>query len=125
MTQAGSDVQTLESRTRAIGRELFALVRRHGPAEPWWERWAMRQTMRDEAIKAQLFRFVDVLPALRTTPQVNDHVREYLESVADRLPRPLGAAVSWVPHDGWLGKQFAGITRANAQRMALRFIAAS
>src|SRR5947208_15412464 len=115
MNRTGLDPQTLEPRTREIGRELFALVRRHGPAEPWWDRWLMRQTMRDEAVKAQLFRFVDALPGLTRAGQVNDHLREYLGEVRDRLPGPLGRTIDWLPHDGWLGEKLANLTRRNAR----------
>ena len=43
----------------------------------------------------------------------------------DRLPGSLGWAVQWIPHDGWLGNRFAGVTRFGATRMARRFIAAA
>ena len=115
---------SLESRTRDIGRDLFALVRRRGSGEPWWDRLMMRLTMRDEAVKAQLFRFVDVLPALTSPSQVNGHLREYLGGVRSRLPGPLGRAVGWIPQDGWAGRRLAAFTRAGATRMARRFIAA-
>ena len=53
----------LETRTRAIGGELFARAA-GGVGGVWRDRWVMGRLMRDEAVKAQLFRFVDVLPAL-------------------------------------------------------------
>src|SRR4051812_23816280 len=127
MAQAVTDTLpvTLEARTREIGRDLFARIRRAGPGEPWWDRWVMGRMMGDESVKAQLFRFVDVLPALTSPAAVNAHLREYLAPVAGRLPGPLGRAVGWVPRDGWLGKRFANLTHFGARRMALRFIAAS
>src|SRR5689334_19717440 len=123
MAQPATD--TFDARTRDIGHDLFARVRRLGPGEPWWDRWVMGRMMGDESVKAQLFRFVDVLPALSSPAAVNAHLREYLAPVAGRLPGPLGRAVGWVPRDGWLGKRFASLTRSSARRMALRFIAAS
>jgi len=36
-----------------------------------WERYLMDVGMRDERVKAQLFRFIDVLPVLGTPGQIN------------------------------------------------------
>ena len=117
----------LETRTREIGRQVFKLSREGDgrAAEPWWDRWMMGLTMRDERVKSQLFRFIDVLPALREPAQINAHLREYLGSVRERLPGGLGLAINWLPSDGWLGGKISGLARSNARRMARRFIAAS
>ena len=122
----GYDTQ-LDSRTRDIGARLFAAVRRRGEgAGSWLDRRLMQFSMRDEAVKAQLFRFVDVLPALRSPAQVNSHLREYLSDVRGNLPFALAKGVDWLPRDGGLlGKPVAQLARANARRMARRFIAAS
>ena len=101
----------LESRTREIGRAVFARVRRAGDSsgEPWWDRWLMQQGMRDEAVKAQLFRFIDVLPAL-ASPAAGE--RPPPRVPADR-PRPAARRRSagrsrWLPGGGgWLGKPLA------------------
>ncbi|HZK80168.1 MAG TPA: proline dehydrogenase family protein, partial [Humisphaera sp.] len=116
-----------ESRAVQIGREIFSRV---GHASNHvngsrWEQWLMDLGMRDERVKAQLFRFIDVLPTLATPMQINEHLRGYLSGVRDRLPGPLGRAVQWIPQDGWLGNRFAGVTRLGATRMARRFIAAA
>ena len=81
--------------------------------------------MRDEQVKAQLFRFVDVLPVLNADAQVNEHLREYLSSVSRRLPLLSGRAVRFIPRHGWVGHFLADLTRHNATRMARRFIAAT
>src|SRR4051812_24655485 len=69
----------LEKRTKAIGRELFARMDRQRGQRGTSARGGVRErvydavmqgTMRDEALKTQLFRLVDVLPALRTAEQV-------------------------------------------------------
>ena len=125
MVSPGTDV---ESRTRDIGRELFAAARRlerSASTEAWRDRLMMRWGMRDERLKAQLFRFVDVLPVLASSQQVNGHLREYLSTVSDRLPPGAGRALRWLPDDGWLGRRVAELARTNARRMARRFIAAT
>ena len=70
--------QPVEERTRQIGRELFARARELGSGEPWLDRVLMYQGMRDERVKAELFRFVDVLPALSSNEHVTGHLKEYL-----------------------------------------------
>lgn len=116
----------LEDRTRQIGRELFSRLHQEHllPLAPkWWDERLMALSMRDPAIKVQLFRLVDTLPALQTKPAIARHLREYLQTVNDRLPVPLRAAVNWLPNDGVLGGIVAAAARFNATRLARRFIA--
>src|SRR5512132_605027 len=100
----------LESRTQQIGRDLFARARRAektSPSDGFLDRVLMKWGMRDEQLKAQLFRFIDVLPALTTPRQLNTHLREYLGTVRDRLPLGAGAALRMLPDDGFLGRRVA------------------
>jgi RHH-type proline utilization regulon transcriptional repressor/proline dehydrogenase/delta 1-pyrroline-5-carboxylate dehydrogenase len=83
----------------------------------------MAFTMRDEAVKVQLFRLVDTLPALHSDQGVTRHLREYLQTVDGRLTPALRRAVGWIPNDGFLGGVVAGAARFNATRLARRFIA--
>ena len=46
----------------------------------------MAWAMNDEAVKVQLFRFIDVLPMLTTPEDIARHLEEYLDDVRDRLP---------------------------------------
>src|SRR5437867_1029380 len=118
----------LESRTQEIGRDLFARARRaekSSPSDGLLDRMLMKWGMRDEQLKAQLFRFIDVLPVLSTPRQINSHLREYLGTVRDRLPPGAGLALKMLPDDGWLVSRAAALTRSNTRRMARRFIAAT
>jgi hypothetical protein len=84
-----STAAAIEERIREIGHALFAGVRRRKPlpfTQAWLDNLAMGWTMRDEALKVQLFRFVDALPGLRTNEQINRHLSEYLGPVSHRLP---------------------------------------
>jgi len=83
----------------------------------------MALTMRDPALKVQLFRLVDTLPALRSDRAVTRHLREYLRSVDGHLPAALKRMVQWLPEDGLTGGLVAGAARFNATRLARRFIA--
>ncbi len=120
---------SIETRTQEIGREIFARVGTDSPsvASPqWWDELLMELTMRDEAIKVQLFRFVDALPALGTPGQIAAHVREYFEQIKGRLPRIVRAAINLLPYNGQgslIASLVAKAARFNANRLARRFIA--
>ena len=90
--QAGRDEirasDSIERRTREIGRELFAEVG-HGPSiadRAWWDDRVMALTMDDSRVKVQLFRFIDALPALTSDESVGRHLREYLGQAGDAVP---------------------------------------
>jgi RHH-type proline utilization regulon transcriptional repressor/proline dehydrogenase/delta 1-pyrroline-5-carboxylate dehydrogenase len=118
----------LETLTRRIGKELFARVERPallplGPA--WWDDRLMEWSMGDEAIKVQLFRFVDVLPLLRTPGDVARHLREYFGEADGRLPPWMKLGLHWLPERGGLGGALATTARRSAERLARKFIAGS
>ena len=89
----------------------------------WWDDRLMEWTMSDEAIKVQLFRFIDVLPLLRSPADISRHLREYFAEAAAHLPGLLRQALRWLPDDGLLGRLLAAMTNISALRMARRFIA--
>ncbi len=121
------DTPEIEARTLALGHEIFARVQaqaRHpGPAQ-WLDDAMMNVAMADEHVKAQLFRFVDVLPALRTSRQVARHLQEYLHDSQDRLSPVLRRAIGWIPEDGWAAPLIAMAAHFNVRRLARKFIAA-
>ena len=84
--------ESIERRTREIGRELFERIGR-GPSpwqRAWWDDRLMDLTLGDPQVKVQLFRFIDALPALPTAESVRRHLAEYLDEAGDA--RPLVAA---------------------------------
>ncbi len=116
----------LEARTQAIGREIFSRVRgHHALLDGWPQQLMMNWGMSDERVKAQLFRFVDVLPTLGSARAVNTHLREYLETVGARLPALASRLIERVPDGGWIARLSANAARWGARAMARRFIAAS
>jgi RHH-type proline utilization regulon transcriptional repressor/proline dehydrogenase/delta 1-pyrroline-5-carboxylate dehydrogenase len=118
----------LETLTLRYGREIFGRLERptplpFGPA--WWDERLMEWSMGDEAIKVQLFRFVDVLPLLRTPADITRHLREYFGETRDRLPGWLTFVLRWLPSSGVLGDLLAKTARRSAKRLARKFIAGS
>src|SRR5437773_9801598 len=118
------DMDVVESRTREIGREIFARARQGGDDAGWLDRRLMELGLRDDRVKAQLFRFVDVLPALSSPAQINRLLRQYMEPVSDRLPGLIRQMIAYLPEDGWLGARVGDAARFGVSRMAHRFIAA-
>jgi RHH-type proline utilization regulon transcriptional repressor/proline dehydrogenase/delta 1-pyrroline-5-carboxylate dehydrogenase len=119
------DVETL---TQRYGREIFARIDRAGPVPftpGWWDDRLMEWSMDDEAVKVQLFRFVDVLPLLRTPAAITSHLREYFGEARDRLPSWLTLGLRALPSDGVLGRLLAGTAHRSAERLARKFIAGS
>jgi RHH-type proline utilization regulon transcriptional repressor/proline dehydrogenase/delta 1-pyrroline-5-carboxylate dehydrogenase len=119
---------SVEDRTRAYGREIFARVDRRGPAPftpGWLDERLMQFTMGDEAVKVQLFRFIDALPSLQSSEQIATHLREYFEEAGEHLPKWLQRASGWMPRNGVAGRVLAWAADRNARRMAHRFIAGS
>jgi RHH-type proline utilization regulon transcriptional repressor/proline dehydrogenase/delta 1-pyrroline-5-carboxylate dehydrogenase len=118
----------LEARTHHYGREIFGRLEGAGsvPFGPaWWDERLMEWTMGEEALKVQLFRFVDVLPQLHTPADIIRHLREYFGEAADSLPRWVNALVSRMPSQGPIAWLVAGVARRSAERLARKFIAGS
>jgi RHH-type proline utilization regulon transcriptional repressor/proline dehydrogenase/delta 1-pyrroline-5-carboxylate dehydrogenase len=118
----------LETLTQSYGRDIFSRLAqsRTIPLGPrWWDDRLMSWTMNDEAVKVQLFRFIDVLPMLQRFPDVNNHLRQYFEEAWEHLPRWLRPAVRRIPEKGWAGSLLARTASRSAGRLARRFIAGS
>ncbi len=79
--------------------------------------------MSDESVKVQMFRFVDVLPMLRTHEAITRHLQEYFDEVRRRLPFAVRMGLDISQPNSVLGRALALNARSNALRMARRFIA--
>lgn len=79
----------------------------------------MDLAMRDPNVKTRLFRFVDVLPTLRTPAEVARHLKEYLDAVSERLPRSVRAAVKV---GGLASYLLSGGVNAQVTALARRFM---
>ena len=101
----------IEQQTQAIGREIFARIQTESPSVfhfSWWDEKILEWCMRDEALKVQMFRFIDVLPMLKTGEQVAQHLQEYFLDHQDLFP----VAVQW-------GLNVASLGAAPARAVAL------
>jgi RHH-type proline utilization regulon transcriptional repressor/proline dehydrogenase/delta 1-pyrroline-5-carboxylate dehydrogenase len=117
-----------EKRTVAYGREIFARSDRNGPlpfTPAWFDDVMMNVTMSQEALKVQLFRFIDTLPLLRDPEVIVDHLREYLEAAAKQLPWWVRWGTRLLPRRGFWGRLLANSAKWNATHLARRFISGS
>jgi RHH-type proline utilization regulon transcriptional repressor/proline dehydrogenase/delta 1-pyrroline-5-carboxylate dehydrogenase len=103
-------------------------VNRSGPlifSPAWLDDLLMGWSMADEAVKVQLFRFIDALPLLKTPESVARHLQEYFAVIRSRLPGWMRLGLRCLPERGMGGRLLAWSARVNAQRLAKRFIAGS
>jgi len=114
----------IEASVREIGERLFKLMEEHPSPGILSKKGAyariMEWSMKDPAFKAQLFRFVDVLPSLGSSSEVVRHLREYLGDKAVELSPAMKtglAAASFAPGI------VAGAVKANVSSMAGQFVA--
>ena len=124
----GVNDDRIEQRTLEIGRDLFGRVQHRSPSifhGRWWEDRLMSWAMGDEAVKVQMFRFVDVLPMLKDHHAIARHLDEYFEDVRDKLPWAARVGLDLSVNNTILSRALAYNARTNAARMARRFIAGS
>ena len=118
----------LEARILARGKELFAVLGAETPSvfnKNWWTGKVMDWSMSHEDFKVQLFRFIDVLPYLRTEEMLSDHIREYFAR-GESVPAVLKLGAKSAGVGGRLGMKVLGKTiRKNLENMARQFIIGS
>lgn len=111
----------LQAEIEACGLEIFArmLNQKAGVFENLTGR-LMDWSMQNEALKVQLFRFVDVLPTLNSPREIARHAREYLGRAAG-LPAPVQWGIGVSQRLPWLAS-FA--SRKGVEQMGKTFILA-
>ena len=116
----------IEQQTRTIGREIFARLKTESPSVfhlAWWDEKILDWCMRDETVKVQMFRFIDVLPMLKTGEQVARHLQEYFLDHKEILPLAVQWGLNFASPRSAAARAIALAVRRNASRMAQRFIA--
>src|SRR5213083_2848556 len=103
------------------GSRIFELVDKH--PEPLFSKAGLYQrllalSMRDEQFKVQLFRFVDVLPSLRGSSEIIEHLDEYFSD--DGFGPLVGVGVRLARIVPWVSGR---VLRWNVSGMARQFIA--
>ncbi len=120
------DLAAIAGTTREVGREIFERLPRRRPTilqRQWWDDRIMDWAMRDESVKVQMFRFVDVLPMLTTSTDVVQHLQEYFDEVRSALPSAVRLGMAMARPGSVVGRAVAMAARRNASSQARRFIA--
>ncbi|HEY8993963.1 MAG TPA: proline dehydrogenase family protein [Lacunisphaera sp.] len=114
----------LETIIKAKGDQLFALMDQQPPPALFSKKGAyarlMEWSMKDPAFKAQLFRFVDVLPTLSSSAEIVRHLQEYLGDKAVALNPALKAGLA---ASSFAPGLVAGPVKAQIVDMANQFVA--
>ena len=114
----------IEHDVQRLGRSLHQRLRDRKPGlfeAAYWQALLLDRAMRDPALKTDLFRLVDALPALTTSDQIARHAREYLLADGRELPTGLGLALR-ATENPLAASLSAYIIKKNVRAMGERFI---
>ena len=120
------DDQRIEQETQRIGRELFRLVHQHGARlseQNLWARQVMRWCLGEPRVRAQVLRFVDVLPSLRSSRAIVEHLRAAFPSSEFHLPASLRVGVALARPSLVTATAAAAAVRFLVSQVARQFIA--
>jgi RHH-type proline utilization regulon transcriptional repressor/proline dehydrogenase/delta 1-pyrroline-5-carboxylate dehydrogenase len=118
--------EEIERETQVIGREIFARLQTESPSVfqlAWWDEKILDWCMRDDTLKVQMFRFIDVLPMLKTSEQVAQHLQEYFLDHKEIFPIAVQWGLNFASQRSPAARAVAMAVRRNVTRMAQRFIA--
>src|SRR5438874_3896552 len=113
----------LQSEIERRGKRIFELVDQHPErlfSKAGFYQRLMAVSMQDEQFKGQLFRFVDVLPSLRRSSEIVEHLEEYFAEMRDGSAPLIHAGVRLARIIPWVS---ARVLRWNVSGMARQFIA--
>lgn len=87
----------------------------------FWQGKLIEWVIKDPDFKRDLFRFVDVLPALQSHQNVSKHIKEYFLKENRELPGVIAAALK-AASGSWTSKLGAGTIKHQIEGLAHRFI---
>ena len=115
-----------ESEIKQVGLAIFEGMKGIKPSifqKDWWSGKMMDLSMKDEAFKVEMFRFVDVFPTLRDPVQVATHLQEYFCRPDQDFPASFQWGLNRVKPEGMIAKMAAGQIEKQVTGMASKFIA--
>ncbi|HVO31468.1 MAG TPA: L-glutamate gamma-semialdehyde dehydrogenase [bacterium] len=117
---------SLQNDVRAIGEQIFQQMSGESPSifkKDYWSGRIMEWSMKDESFKVDMFRFVDVLPVLKSSDTVAQHLNEYFNRPGQNTPAVVKTLIGAAGMLGGLTEKIASSTiRKNVNDMAERFI---
>lgn len=118
---------SLEQHTQAVGRDLFAAQRkqrRNSLSEAIYAQMLKLATS-DDRLKTELFRFIDVLPAMTSDHSTAQHLIEYVQQPGVKLPAVAGKALALAEKLPFGDTLIAQSAHIGARTMSQRMIAGS
>src|SRR5438105_3230761 len=116
---------SFESEIRSFGEQIFGAMEGASPSifnKEWWSGRIMEWSMKDESFKVDMFRFVDVLPVLKTPEQIAKALKEYFNRPGQETPGFVKAAVTAAGLGSIAGRLASSTIKKNVTDMAERFI---
>ena len=116
-------MRSLQSEIEERGTRILRLVDQHADSifsKAGFYQRLMAFAMRDEQFKSRLFRFIAVLPSLRKSNEIVEHLEEYFVDMRDGLAPLVHTGVRLARVFPWLS---ASLLRWNVSGMAHQFIA--
>src|SRR6059058_4515151 len=116
-------MRSLQSEVEQRGTRIFELIDQHPGSlfsKAGFYQRMMALSMRDEQFKVQMFRFVDVLPSLRKSGDIVQHLEEYFAGMRNGFAPVIRTGVRVARVVPWIS---AFILRRNVSGMARQFIA--
>ncbi len=116
----------LEEKIGQTGLEIHSLISEEVPSlfdARRWKRKLMDRAMEDDTFKVRLFRFIDVLPCLKTDELVVRMLNEYFADL-EETPSLIRHGVGLIANKGVRGHVAAAAVRAAVESLAGQFIAA-
>src|SRR6516225_3894874 len=116
-------MRSLQSDVEQRGIRIFELVDKHPErlfSKAGFYQRLMALSMHDERFKTQLFRFVAVLPSLRRSSEIIQHLEEYFSDSDDDFFSLVGMGVRAARLVPWIS---APVLRCNVSETARQFIA--
>lgn len=114
-----------EKKIFSTGKEIFKRMKGEAPSmfkKDWWSGKMMDWSMKDEAFKVEMFRFVDVFPTLKDHVQVAEHLQEYFCRPEQDFPASFQWGLSKVKPDSRIAKMAASQIEGQVVGMASKFI---
>src|SRR6266513_2404178 len=116
-------MSSLQREIEARGERIFTLVDQHPESlfsKAGFYQRMMALSMRDEHFKVQMFRFVDVLPSLRRSSDILEHLEEYFAGIRNGFAPIIDTGVRLARIIPWVSGR---VLRWNVSGMARQFIA--
>jgi RHH-type transcriptional regulator, proline utilization regulon repressor / proline dehydrogenase / delta 1-pyrroline-5-carboxylate dehydrogenase len=118
----------IENQTLKIASQLIAITSNRSILTKLrdqlrWDEKLLSWTMDNPALRIQLFRLIDCLPALTTKTEIARHLQEYLNTPEVELPAPLKNLLNFTSIDSLPGQIAATTLTTAVETLARKYIA--